>query len=182
MSWRISFFIGLTFVVAWLPIVGAAAPPKPTATERPAKTDPATEQRNLATFDDLDFNVFSNQKWEEFHRSHADDIVVHWPDGRVTRGLETHIEDLKAMFVYAPDTNVKEHPLRVAEGDLTAVTGVMRGTFSRPMPMGDKTIPPTNKTFELAMATFGRWENGKMVEEWLYWDNQAFMKQIGVAP
>jgi hypothetical protein len=30
------------------------------------------------------------------------------------------------------------------------------------------------------MATIGRWENGVMVEEWLFWDNQTFMKQIGL--
>ena len=26
-----------------------------------------------------------------------------------------------------------------------------------------------------------RWTNGKMDHEWLYWDNQDFMKQIGLA-
>jgi hypothetical protein len=31
------------------------------------------------------------------------------------------------------------------------------------------------------MATIGRWENGVMAEEWLFWDNQLFMKQIGLA-
>ena len=36
--------------------------------------------------------------------------------------------------------------------------------------------------FKLPMLTVGRWENGVMVEEWLYWDNQAFMKQVGLAP
>jgi hypothetical protein len=45
-----------------------------------------------------------------------------------------------------------------------------------------KVIQPTNKSFNLPMLTVGRWENGLMVEEWLYWDNQAFMKQIGLAP
>ena len=43
-------------------------------------------------------------------------------------------------------------------------------------------IQPTGKAFKLPMLTVGRWENGVMVEEWLYWDNQAFMKQIGAAP
>ena len=35
--------------------------------------------KNIATFDDLDFNVFSHQKWDEFSKSHSKDIVVHWP-------------------------------------------------------------------------------------------------------
>ena len=36
-----------------------------------------TEQVNLANFDDLDFNVYSAQKWEELGKSHAQDITVH---------------------------------------------------------------------------------------------------------
>lgn len=42
-------------------------------------------------------------------------------------------------------------------------------------------IEPTSNRFKLGMLTVGRWENGVMAEEWLYWDNQAFMKQIGLA-
>lgn len=142
-----------------------------------------TEKANLANFDDLDFNVFSGQKWDQLGKSHANNIVVHWPDGRTTTGIDVHIEDLKAMFVYAPDTRIKEHPVRIADREWTAVTGIMAGTFTRPMPIGGgKTIAPTGKAFRLSMATIGRWENGVMVEEWLFWDNQAFMKQIGLAP
>lgn len=138
--------------------------------------------KNLATFDDLDFNVYSNQKWDELSKSHAPDIVVHWPDGRTTKGIEPHIADLKQQFVFAPDTRIRTHPIRIAQDNYTAVSGVMEGTFSQPMPTPDgKSIPPTHKPFKLDMVTIGRWENGVMKEEWLYWDNQAFMKQIGLA-
>jgi predicted ester cyclase len=141
------------------------------------------EQAHLATFDDLDFNVFSGQKWDELGKSHAQDITVHWPDGRTTTGIDVHIADLKGLFVYAPDTRINEHPIKIASGDWTAVTGVFEGTFTQPMPIGDgKTIPPTGKSFKLSMATIGRWQDGVMVEEWLFWDNQTFMKQVGLAP
>lgn len=40
---------------------------------------------------------------------------------------------------------------------------------------------PTGKAFKLAMVTVGDWKDGVMDEEWLMWDNQAFMKQIGLA-
>ena len=30
------------------------------------------------------------------------------------------------------------------------------------------------------MATFGHWKDGVMDEEYLFWDNQEFMKQIGL--
>ncbi|MBS1121409.1 MAG: polyketide cyclase [Deltaproteobacteria bacterium] len=65
---------------------------------------------HLATFDDL-FNVFSNQRWGELDRSHSDDIIVHWPDGHTTRGIEQHIKDLDTMFVFAPDTRISEQPI-----------------------------------------------------------------------
>ena len=62
------------------------------------------------------------------------------------------------------------------------VLGVMEGTFTKPMPIGDgKTMPPTGKPFKLTMCTVGRWKNGLVDEECLFWDNQSFMKQIGLA-
>jgi predicted ester cyclase len=140
------------------------------------------EKANLENFDDLDFRVFSGQIWNELGKSHDKNITVHWPDGRTTHGIDVHIEDLKGMFVFAPDTRIKEHPIKIASGEWTAVMGIMEGTFSKPMPIGGgKTIPPTGKSFKLPMATIGHWKNGVMVEEFLFWDNQAFMKQIGLA-
>jgi hypothetical protein len=144
-------------------------------------TEAQTVQANLPTFDDLDFNVFSNQKWDQLPRSHAKDILVHWPDGHTTKGIEKHIEDLKAMFVYAPDTRIKVHPVKFGSGEWTSVIGEMEGTFTKPMPEGGgKTIAPTGKAFKLPMCTVGRWKNGVMVEEYLFWDNQTYMKQLGL--
>lgn len=137
----------------------------------------------LKTFDTLDFEVFSGQKWDRLHESHADDVVVHWPDGRTTKGLDVHIEDLKAFFVYAPDTRIETHPIRFGQGEWTGVVGVIEGTFSGRMPIGNgKFIEPTGKPYKLTMATIGHWnEEGVMDEEYLFWDNLAFMKQIGLA-
>lgn len=137
---------------------------------------------HIKTFDNLDFDVFTNQKWDLLKESHSQNIIVHWPDGHQTEGIERHIEDLKAMFVYAPDTRIQEHPVRVASGEWTSVIGVMEGTFTKPIPLPDgSSIPPTDKPFKLVMCTVGHWENGVMDEEYLFWDNQEFMKQIGLS-
>lgn len=142
--------------------------------------DPAVEQ-NLKLFDTLDFDVYSNQKWDRLHESHSDDIVVTWPDGRETKGIDTHIEDLKMMFVFAPDTKITNHPIRFGSGSWTTATGVLKGSFSEPMPIGDgKTIAPTGKSFAVGMVTVGHWVDGWMTHEWLFWDNADFMKQIGL--
>jgi hypothetical protein len=53
-------------------------------------------ERHLKVFDNLDFDVFSNQKWDRLKESRAEDIVVTWPDGHETKGIAKHIEDLKA--------------------------------------------------------------------------------------
>ena len=146
----------------------------------PQKQHPAVE-KNLKTFDVLDFDVFSNQKWDRLQESHADDIVVTWPDGHETKGLAKHTEDLKALFVFAPDITIKEHPIRFGSGNWTSATGVMTGTFTRPMPIGNgKFIQPTGKRFAIPMATIGHWVNGKMDHEWLFWDSHEFMKQLGL--
>jgi hypothetical protein len=138
-------------------------------------------KKNLETFDTLDFVVFSNKEWVRLHESHSKDVIVNWPDGHHTNGIERHIEDLKAMFVYAPDTKIKVHPIKFGSDDFTCVTGLMTGTFTKPMPIGDgKFIQPTGKQFSLPMCTVGHWKNGVMIEEWLFWDNATYMKQIGV--
>ena len=148
-------------------------------TPTPSRT--AAEEANLVNFDDLDFNVFTGQKWDELSKSHAQNIVVHWPDGRTTTGIDPHIADLKALFTWAPDTRINTHPIKLADGEYTAVTGVFEGTFSAPMTLPDGTvIQPTGKAFKIDMCTVGHWKDGVMDEEWLFWDNMAFMNQIGL--
>ena len=139
-------------------------------------------ESRLVRFDSLDFDVYSNAKWNLLGVSHADNILVTYPDGHQTKDIGTHIEELKPMFVFAPDTKITEHPIRFGSGDWTCVTGYITGTFSKPMSIGKgKSIPPTGKPFKLPMCTVGHWKDGRMIEESLFWDNQAFMKQIGLA-
>lgn len=155
------------------------------STRRPRLEEMEAERRttsaHLNAFDTLDFDVFTRQEWGRLHESHAADIVVHWPDGRTTQGIDQHTEDLKAMFVYAPDTRIKSHPVRFGHGPWTSVIGVMEGTFTKPMPLPDgRTLAPTGKAFKISMCTVGRWKDGVMVEEFLFWDNAEFRRQLGL--
>ncbi|MBM4792681.1 ester cyclase [Streptomyces sioyaensis] len=142
-----------------------------------------TERKHLKVFDELDFVVYSGQQWDRLSESHAQNIRVHWPDGHYTDGIDRHIADMKSQFVWAPDTRITEHPIRIAKDNLTSVTGVMQGTFTRPMPDGNGGfIQPTGKKFAINMATVGIWNKlGVMEEEFLFWDNRTFYQQIGLA-
>ena len=176
-------FVGVAFVLA-----GCAKDQREELAQLEAKmkaiaTGQMTLEKNLTTFDTLDYTVFSNQEWVRLHESHAQDIVVNWPDGHHTNGIDRHIEDLKALFVYAPDTRIKQHPIRFGDssGEWTCVTGVFEGTFTKPMPIGNgKFIKPTGKAFKMPMCTVGHWKNGVMIEESLFWDNMTYMNQIGL--
>lgn len=140
-----------------------------------------TAYTNLATFDELDYVIFSEQDWANLHRSHAENVVVTWPDGHETYGIDRHIEDLKWLFIHAPDTRIKMHPIRIGAGRWTAVHGIMEGTFTESMQLPDgSTIAPTGQSFSLPMATIAIWEDGQMVQEWLFWDNQTYMSQMGI--
>jgi hypothetical protein len=167
----------LSLGFACFAVASCAGSPTPTV-EAPKD---ASAQR-LAAFDELDFEAFSKQNWDLFHKTHTDDVVVVWPDGHETKGFDKHIEDMKYMFSYAPDTRITAHPVKVASGEWTAVIGDMTGTFSKPMVMPDgTTIQPTGKTFKLQMSTFAHWNGEKFDKEILMWDNLTFMKQIGLA-
>jgi hypothetical protein len=155
--------------------VGSAAP-------KAVKVKKDAVAEHLKTIDVLDFDVFSNQKWDRLRESHSDDVVFVWPDGHETKGIARHIADMKRMFVYAPNASIKAHPVKFGSGDWTLVIGEMTGTFSRPMPMPDgKSVPPTGKSFKIPVATIGHWTGGKMDKEYMFWDDQSFMKQIGLA-
>ncbi|NVN91455.1 MAG: ester cyclase [Desulfuromonadales bacterium] len=143
----------------------------------------ASVENHLEIFDTLAFQVFSNQEWVRLHESHSDSIKVNWPDGHQSFGINTYNENLKALFVYAPDTKIISHPMKFGSGEFTCVMGIVTGTFSKPMPIaGGKFIQPTGKKYSIPMCTVGHWKNGVIAEEWLYWDNAAFMKQIGLTP
>jgi len=177
----------ITLAAAGMVAAVAASASATTPAENPTTPPPPHEEqvpaveKNLKVFDNLDFDVFTNQKWDRLQESHSKDIAVTWPDGHETKGLERHTEDLKALFVFAPDIAIKEHPIRFGSGSWTSVTGVMTGTFTKPMPTPDgKSIAPTGKRFAIGMATVGHWIGGTMDHEWLFWDNADFMKQIGL--
>ena len=140
-----------------------------------------TIAKNLATFDTLDYEVISKQAWIRLHESHSDDVKVHWPDGHMTQGLDVHIEDLKKLFVYAPDTRISQHLIGFGSENYTAVIGIFEGTFTKPMPIGnDKFIQPTGKAFKIPLATIGIWKNGVLIEEHIFSDSQAYVNQIGL--
>ena len=137
---------------------------------------------NLLRFDVSDFDVLSDEKWERLTESHARTVVVHWPDGRQTKGLEKHVHSLKAMFDYAPDARVRSHRVKFGSADWTCVISQIEGTFTRPWHSSvGKEIRPNGKRFLISICTVRHWnKKGLIEEEYLFWDNQHLMRQLGL--
>jgi SnoaL-like polyketide cyclase len=178
---RNAMFLSLAVVLS-TPLLSQSAESDAQAVARYKQAEKIGQDR-LTRFDTLDFDVYTNQKWDRLKESHAANILVHYPDGHTTRGLPDHIAAISQTFVFAPDTHIRTHPVRIvsASGEWTSVIGVLEGTFTKPMPgPNGTTIAPTGKPFKLQMVTVGHWQGATMDEEYLFYDNQAFMKQIGV--
>src|SRR5664280_2596486 len=77
-------------VFAAEPATGAYSPEMQILVDQLKKlTDEKTQvDKNLVTFDELDYVVFSNQQWTRLHESHAKDVIVNWPDGHKTYGID----------------------------------------------------------------------------------------------
>jgi len=139
-------------------------------------------KQHLAKLDSMDFRVLVHRQWDRLKFSHTNDVVVHWRDGRQTKGLAQHTEDLRRMFAYAPDIRITSPPVMFESDDWTCVIGEMHGTFTKPMATRHgKQIAPTQRPFKIRLCAVGHWNrNGVMDEEYLFWDNQSLIQQIGV--
>ena len=65
-----------------------------------------------------------------------------------------------------------------AKDDMVAYVSIMTGVQSGPL--GD--LPASNKEFNLTNIIIHRFENGKIAETWVSWDNVAMLSQLGFFP
>ena len=96
------------------------------------------------------------------------------------RGSKTHIAELKPQFVFAPDTRIREHPVKIQSWRMD-LGARLDGGDGLPADANAERAHRTYraKKFKPLMSTVGHWKSGVMDEEFLFWDNASFMKQIG---
>jgi hypothetical protein len=113
------------------------------------------EKANLERFDKLDFEAWNNRNWTLFREIHAPDVLVVDFNGNETKGIEQHVQWAMAAISFAPESKVLAHPIKIAAGNWTAVTGTLPGN--------------------LTMVTIAHWENGRISEEYLFMQNPTGM-------
>jgi len=129
-------------------------------------------------------NAWNSQDWETFSERHADNVAVFWPgQADPTRGVQNHREESIEFFKMFPNNHLANDPYKIlfAEGDYTCSVADFTGTFKGAMKgLDGKMIQPTNKKFHLEFCTVAYWQDRKILEERLYYDQVGMLKQIGV--
>jgi hypothetical protein len=115
------------------------------------------ERANLERFDKLDFEAWNNRNWTLFREIHSPDVLVVDFNGNATRGIEQHVQWAMAAISAAPESRVLAHPIKIAAGNWTAVTGTLPGNVT--------------------MVTVAHWEDGRIAEEYLFMQNPIVMNQ-----
>jgi hypothetical protein len=106
------------------------------------------ERANLERFDKLDFDAWNNRNWTLFREIHGPDVLVVDFSGNITRGIEQHVQWAMAATSAEPESRVLSHPIKIAAGNWTAVTGTLPGNVT--------------------MITLAHWEDGRIAEEYLF--------------
>lgn len=144
---------------------------------------PSRASRNMELMQTLD-DAWNARDITVFEARHRRDVVVTWPGKPPTHGIEAHNQEALDFFRAFPDQKLDNRPYRVffASGDWTCSIARFTGTFTGPMKGPDgKDIPPTGKRFEVQFCTVARWgEDGRIIEENLFYDLGSFLQQIGL--
>jgi hypothetical protein len=106
------------------------------------------ENANLKRFDKPDFEAWNNRNWTLFREIRASDVLVVDFYDNTTRGIEQHVQWAMAVISAAPDSRILAHPIKIAAGNWTAVTGTLPGNVT--------------------MVTVVHWKNGRIAEKYLF--------------
>ncbi len=79
-------------------------------------------------------------------------LVIHFI-GNVTEGVDNHLKWAKNVVAVQPDSKIVSHPIKIAAGNWTDMTGTLQGN--------------------IAMISLAHWASGKIAEEFLFWQMSA---------
>lgn len=100
------------------------------------------------------------------------------PELQEMHGTEQFIGFVTDFYVNAVPDLKESIDLIMADGDKVAYVLSMTGTQTGTM--GD--LPASGKSFELVNIVIHRFEDGKIAETWVSWDNVAMLSQLGFFP
>jgi predicted ester cyclase len=112
-------------------------------------------------------------------RYYSDDYILHGPSG------DANVTGVKAFFAMmrsALRDFACERITLVEQGDMIAARTVMTGIFTGPLHgTAAGTIEPNGKPVRRELLNLFRYDGrGRLVEEWVQYDDLTFLKQLGI--
>ena len=118
--------------------------------------DSPETKANLDRFNQLDFDAWNNRNWTLFREIHSPDVLVVDFSGKITRGIDQHVQWADESLSSTPSTIIA-HPIKIAAGNWTAITG-----------NSARTDLSTGESFNSTMVTVAHWKDGRIIEEYLF--------------
>lgn len=149
-----------------------------------AQPDADVVAANLRLMKQAD-DAFNSRDLDAMDALHHPEVAAYTTGAAdLTHSVPPHrkvIDDVIRMF---PDVRVHNdpYPIQFGQGGWTTAISKMTGTFTGELIGPDGTpVPPTGKAFDVPFTTVARWQEGRIVEEWVFWDHPQLLQQIGLA-
>jgi ketosteroid isomerase-like protein len=128
------------------------------------------------------FEAINDRDLDRLESLHADEYeLVDEATGEVFRGPAGARRNNEGWLHAFPDLRW-EPTNSIARGDWACVEVIGRGTHSGSLQTEGGEAPPTGRSFEIAVVTIARAENGRLVEGRDYYDRAGFLVRLGVLP
>ena len=132
------------------------------------------EDQNKAVARTAFFDYLNHRNFKRFEEVHTKDFVKH-PSNSRTENLSEEMGDAKGQFDSSSDLTFTENWM-IAEGDKVAVCFTAKGTHDGAF----QGIPATGKRYEVSGMTVWRFVDGKIAEEWLFFNELDLYTQLGL--
>jgi outer membrane murein-binding lipoprotein Lpp len=145
------------------------------------KAERAATEKHLKTFDELDLVAFNKRDMARIKQIHADEVKVYNPDGTITKGMTPHHADELQFLFDTFEFVVTDHIVGFGHDNWTAGISISEGKWVKPIKLPNgKVLQPTGKKLKIKIATIAHWKDGRIIKEYLFWDNAEWNRQIGL--
>ena len=132
------------------------------------------EDQNKAVARAALFDYLNHRDFKRFEEVHTRDFVKHY-NNSPAENLSEEMLDAKKQFDPSSDLTFTENWM-IAEGDKVAVCFTGKGTHDGAF----RGIPATGKRYELSSMIVWRFVDGKIAEEWVFFNELDLYRQLGL--
>src|SRR5450759_1823852 len=132
------------------------------------------EDQNKAVARAAFFDYLNHRYFKRFEEIHTKDFVKHY-NNSPAESLSEEMRDAKGQYDSSSDLKFTENWM-IAEGDKVAVCFTAKGTHDGAF----HGVSATGKRYELSSMTVWRFVDGKIAEEWVFFNDLDLYRQLGL--